>query len=157
FEALFEEYVAGLERKGRAPGYLRDLKASFSNWVLPTLGPRPIQSIERRVLVDVVKAVTRGGRGLRGGGTMANRIAAQLTGFFRALVADGVLEHSRADRLPQQVDEIRRERWLADDEIAVLWRVANGLGYPWGTCIQTLLLTGARRCEVGEMRLSELD
>src|SRR5262249_32982171 len=43
-----------------------------------------------------------------------------------------------------------RKRVLNDAEIAACWRACEVLGYPYGPLIRLLLLTGARRDEVGE-------
>lgn len=49
-----------------------------------------------------------------------------------------------------------RDRVLNDDEIRLIWRAADAAGYPFGALVKTLLLTGQRRDEIGEMRWSEI-
>jgi integrase len=45
---------------------------------------------------------------------------------------------------------------LSDDELAVVWRAAGQLGYPFGSLYQALMLTGQRRSEICEARRSEV-
>src|SRR5262249_48114226 len=52
--------------------------------------------------------------------------------------------------------ETRRERVHSDAELREIWRAADLLGYPFGSVVKLLLLTGARREEVAGMRWSEL-
>ena len=46
---------------------------------------------------------------------------------------------------------------LDSAEIATLWPAFDKLGYPFGPAFKLLLLTGARRTEVGAMTWAELD
>ena len=50
-----------------------------------------------------------------------------------------------------------RQRVLSDAELAAVWNGSETLGYPFGPLYQLLLLTGARRSEVGGARWGELD
>src|SRR5262249_11114309 len=49
-----------------------------------------------------------------------------------------------------------RERTLTDDEIRVIWNQALTLGYPYGSVLCLLLLTGARLREIAECSYGEL-
>jgi integrase len=53
-------------------------------------------------------------------------------------------------------EEQARDRVLTDAELVALWRACEG-DTPFGPALQILILTGARRAEVSEMRWSELD
>lgn len=50
-----------------------------------------------------------------------------------------------------------RVRALSGGELAALWRVAEGIGYPYGRMVQLLVLTGQRRDEVRLSVRTELD
>lgn len=50
-----------------------------------------------------------------------------------------------------------RTRTLADDEIRVVWKASQQIGWPFGSIYQLLLLTGARSREVAGARWSEFD
>jgi integrase len=47
-----------------------------------------------------------------------------------------------------------RKRTLADEEIVKVWRAAEEQGYPHGTVVQLLLLTGQRRGEIAWLHRS---
>jgi integrase len=46
---------------------------------------------------------------------------------------------------------------LTDDELKAVWRSCEELGWPFGSLVRFLILTGQRRGEVAGMRWSELD
>jgi integrase len=50
-----------------------------------------------------------------------------------------------------------RTRILADDELRSVWSAAQTMGYPFGSLIQFLILTGQRKSEVAEAQWSEFD
>ena len=45
-----------------------------------------------------------------------------------------------------------RERVLADDELYRVWKRAGEIGYPYGTIVQLLILTGQRLGEIAALR-----
>jgi integrase len=45
---------------------------------------------------------------------------------------------------------------LSDDELLAVWRGAEQLGFPFGIAVQLLILTGARREEIGQLKWSEI-
>jgi integrase len=53
--------------------------------------------------------------------------------------------------------KLPRERVLNDNEIRVLWKACEAIGYPYGPCFKMLLLTGQRRSEVSEAQWSEFN
>jgi integrase len=53
--------------------------------------------------------------------------------------------------------EISRERVLTDEELRSVWQAAETIGYPVGTIAQLLILTGARRTEIGSLQRGWID
>lgn len=47
-----------------------------------------------------------------------------------------------------------RDRVLSDDELVSIWRHAGAIGYPFGSIVQLLILTGQRRGEIVNLRRS---
>ncbi len=45
-----------------------------------------------------------------------------------------------------------RDRVLASDELKAVWKAAALMGYPFGTIVQLLILTGQRKMEIGLLR-----
>lgn len=53
--------------------------------------------------------------------------------------------------------DLRRKRVLNDDELRDIWSVANEFGYPFGSLVKVLLLSGQRRSEWAIAHGNELD
>ena len=45
-----------------------------------------------------------------------------------------------------------RDRVLTDDELRRVWMAAEQMGYPFGTIVKLLILTGQRRSEIGSLK-----
>ena len=52
---------------------------------------------------------------------------------------------------------ISSDRALADDEIRAIWAATGEMGYPFGTLMRALLLTGQRKADWENARWSEID
>jgi integrase len=50
---------------------------------------------------------------------------------------------------------VKRDRVLSDSELAQVWNAAAALGWPHGTAVQLLILTGARKNEIWQLRWDE--
>jgi integrase len=88
---------------------------------------------------------------------LANRTLAALRRVCNWAIGRGIIEASPCDRVKAPVIEQTRDRVLSDDEIRLAWQVFEGAGWPFGNIAQLLLLTGARRDEVGQMTWAEVD
>jgi integrase len=119
---------------------------------LPRWRNRPITSLAKSDVIALLDAVVD-----RGAPIMANRTLAAVRKLFAWCVERGTLEHSPCERVKAPGREVRRDRTPSDDELRQIWRAADERGYPFGRCIQLLILTGQRREEVAGMRWDELD
>jgi integrase len=88
---------------------------------------------------------------------MARRVHAYVHRFFRWCVGRDILEESPATDLPKPGVEIARDRVLSDVELAAVWNAAGELAWPFGDAVRLLILTGARREEIGGLRWSEIN
>jgi len=78
---------------------------------------------------------------------------AALRGFFAYTVRRGLLKVSPCDRLETPGGKApSRERVLEDGELKAVWHAAEVIGYPFGTIVRLLILTGQRRSEIGGLR-----
>jgi integrase len=59
--------------------------------------------------------------------------------------------------LPRPGSAVKRDRVLSDDELRRLWFACKAIGWPFGPIAQLLLLTAARRAEIGGLEWRELD
>jgi integrase len=87
----------------------------------------------------------------------ANRAFAQLRKMCRWAVSRGILDRSPCDGIDRPSAENSRDRVLDTDELRLVWRAADDLGFPFGPIVKLLALSGQRRSEVGGMEWRELD
>jgi integrase len=123
----------------------------FNRAILPAWRGRSIQDLRRRDVLDLIESIAR-----ERGPYAANRALAVLTKFFNWLCARDVIASSPAQGVERPHREQARERILTDAELTRLWLACATAGAS-GDAIRMMVLTGARRTEVGEMRWSEID
>lgn len=89
----------------------------------------------------------------------ANRLFAQLRKLCAWALSRGIVERNPCEGVAKPVSEKgrARERVLDDRELALVWRAADALGWPFEPMIKLLILTGARRDEVAGMSWREVD
>ena len=88
--------------------------------------------------------------------TTANRVLAVTRRLFNWAVEEEIIAASPLGKL-KATKEASRDRVLADSEIKLAWQAFDSVGWPFGHIGKLLLLTGARRTEVSEMRWAEID
>jgi integrase len=86
----------------------------------------------------------------------ANRTLSLITKIFNWALKEELIDTSPASRIDRPGQETERERSLSAEEIRVVWRLFDEIGYPWGTLYKVLLVTGQRRGEVAGMKWSEI-
>jgi integrase len=77
--------------------------------------------------------------------------------FFNWCVENDLITNSPVAGVKAPNPETSRDRVLTDAELKAVWRVVEKDGYPLGSILQLLILTGQRRGEVTGMMWSELD
>lgn len=86
----------------------------------------------------------------------ANRQLAYMRAMFGWGCNQGLLRHNPAKGIQKPSREFSRERTPSLDEIRLIWKTCDGIGYPYGCIVQMLILTACRLEEVAGMRRSEL-
>jgi len=112
---------------------------------------RTIASIRKRDVIDLIESVAARGHGYR-----ANRTLAAVSKLFKWLVARDALTFSPVTGVERLHKEEARTRILSDNELRAVWSACEHEG-ALGQAIRLLILTGARRDEVGHMRWQEID
>jgi integrase len=130
--------------------------------------PRPRKEAERRLRLYIVEpfgdrkldAVTRADiRAVLDGikaPVAANRAHSIIRLLFNWAVANDLLAVSPVAGIKELHSERARDRILTDDELRAVWHAADKIGYPAGSVVQMLVLTGQRRGEVAGMTRSEI-
>ena len=119
--------------------------------VLPAWEHRQIGDIGRRDVLDVIDAIVD-----RGAVVTARRVQAHLHRLFRWAVGRGIIETNPLADLPKPGSETPRVRVLSDDELVALWNAVDQLNWQFRDATRLLILTGARREEIGQLRWSEI-
>lgn len=148
--AICEEYF---EREGSALRTGAYRKTTLERLAYPQLGDRSINEIRRSDMVRLLDSIEDDH-----GPVMADHALAYLRRIFSWY-------ESRSDDFQSPIvrgmarirpKERARERTLNDDELKIIWKVADGEGV-FGDFLKFVLLTAARRSEAAAMEWGELN
>jgi integrase len=114
------------------------------------LHSRPVNAITRK---DVAAQVTTFNR--NSGTTAARRARSVLSATYAWAVGEGIADGNPVIGTNTPGQSAPRDRVLSDAELAAVWKAAPDTEY--GTIVRLLILTGARRQEIGGLRESEID
>src|SRR5215213_1988111 len=124
----------------------------FNREVLPYWSSWTVGEVRKRDVIALLDRVRE-----RGSPIMANRVLAAVRKFFNWCVGRGILELSPCSGITAPAREQARHRVLADEELALVLDAARQIGFPFGSIVDVLTLTGQRRDEVGRMAWEHLD
>ena len=147
FGEAYDLFKIAIEnRKARTQ---RDYKRLLEKHFLPVLKARRIDEIEYEDVMEAVAALPPGEK------AHALSVARIL---FRWCIRPPrrYVAHSPLEGL-QVPGSNRRRRVLTSDELKIVWAAAQAQGYPHGTIVQLLILTGQRRGEIASLRWSWID
>ena len=144
-----DEYLAIRKRELRTRSFFETARYLTGNYFRPLHG-MPLDTIERR---DVATCIVRIAR--ESGNPTASQARSKLSALFAWCMRMGMVEANPVIGTHQPAKNKSRERVLNDDEMAAIWRACGDDEF--GKIIKLLILTGARRQEIGGMRWSEFD
>ncbi len=138
------------------------VERELRTYVLPEWGDRPVGSITRRDVKELVAHIRD--KGIKGEGApyVAHTVLGHLKRLFEWAADEerfGIEASPAAGIRPTRLIGAKkpRQRSLSDDELRALWRAASKMRYPYGPIFQLALLTGCRNAEVREARWREFD
>jgi integrase len=114
------------------------------------LHPLALDSITRKDIAARVVVIER-----ESGSVTAARARSALSAFYAWAMRMGLAECNPVIGSVQPKDSESRERVLSNAELGAIWRASGDDAY--GKIIRLLILTGARRTEIGGLRWTELD
>jgi integrase len=148
--SIAEEYF---QREGGRLRTIGERRAVLRRLVLPKLGPRQIDDITRTDIVRLLDKIED-----ENGPVMADHVLAYLrrvmtwhagrSDDFRNPIVRGMARTKPSQR--------RRQRILNDEELRIVWCVAEASQSAFGHLVQYLLLTATRRTEAAAMSRSEV-
>jgi integrase len=148
FESVAREWLKRDQADKRS---LKEVTRIVEKELIPAWGQRSIRDIRRHDILVLSDAIAD-----RGALTMARRVMAYVHRLFRWAKSHDLIEANPASDLPKPGSETKRDRVLSDAELAAVWKAAVEIGWPYGDVVRLLILTGARRAEISELRWSEI-
>ena len=153
---LAEEFVRRAQTKKRgaalAPSWIRERKRLLDKEVIPVIGKKRSGEVTKEDINRILNGLVD-----RGSATQANRLRAVLHRFFRWAVAQSKTAHNPVEGTEPPGPETARDRVLSDEEMRAAWRAFGVEGWPFGDIAKLLLLTAARREEIGGAQWSDID
>lgn len=119
--------------------------------ILPELGDVAVDDITRADVRRILEQL----RDRKGLTAQVNRVQAAMSGIFTWALDAGEVEMHPMTRMRPLVQERSRDVVLSLGHLARIWQAADEVPSLAGPAVKLLLLTAARREEVGQMRWSE--
>lgn len=146
---LVNRYLEKKKPDVRRNTYIADHRYLTNYW--KPLHGLAIDSVNRRIVAARLGEIVH-----EHGKTAAARARQSLSAFFSWLIREGIAESNPVIGTSDPGEGLRaRDRVLTDAEMRVIWRAC--LDNDFGRIIRLLMLTGARRDEIGGLEWSEID
>lgn len=147
-EPLIDGFLSHLRHNGRAASYLAENERSLRRYFKP-LHRFGVADISRKMVAEELAKI----RAERGP-ISADRSRAHLSKFFNWAIAEGLAEHNPTSGT-NKTGSKARERVLQDEELAEIWKALGDDDH--GSVCRLLILTGARRDEIGSLSRREIN
>ena len=147
FGRYLDAYLAWKEPQVR-PNSFREITRHLQTYGKPW-HTRPLSSLTQRDAADLIDTITT-----KHGGASANRSKASFGPYFTWLMGKGRVDSNPFAFVPKASENDSRARVLTDAELAAVWHAAADAGQ-FGVIVRLLMLTAARRAEIGDLRWSE--
>jgi integrase len=147
FGAIMPRYLAVQQRETR-PRTHKETRYRLERLAKP-LHSCALRSIDRKQIASLISTVTE-----RNGSASALALHGTLSGFFSWAMREGLLDSNPAINT-NRPERVERTRLLSEEELRVLWGALGDDDY--SDIVRLLILTAARRAEIGDLRWSEVD
>jgi len=150
FAAVAETFLAQHSRRKKRTW--DEDERMFRVYVTPRWRDRPLSTITRADVGALLETIVA-----KHGPVQANRVLSLVKKLCSWAVDTGRLAAHPVARFTPPGLEVARDRILADDELRALWAAWTTMGYPFGTALQLLTYTAARRGEIEGLAWTELE
>jgi integrase len=152
FEKVADRWLDHYEHeKDRRTSSVRQAKLVINNHLKPRLVGKPMPHIGREDLQPIIDAIPATQRGMR------RAVFAYASVLFGWAAKRGDIPANPLAQMAKPEAPKSRDRVLADDELAAVWKSTSGLNKPFGSFFRLLIATGQRRSEVAGMGWAELN
>jgi integrase len=147
FDAAYEQYKVAIEAK--KPRTQRDYKRVIDKYLSPKLGKKKLSDLEYEDFTAITDKLAPSEK--------SHTLAVART-FMRWCVQPPrrYIPHSPLEGVVI-VPGKRRKRILKPEELKKVWDAATAVGYPYGTIVHLLILTGQRKTEIANLRRTWID
>ena len=148
FEQAVEEWMRKDQSKNKA-NTVYQVGRAVDTVLIPAWRGRRIDQLTKAdvyALLDGIKD--------RGSPIMARRVQTNVRRFFGWCTERGMIPVNPVASMERVAQVKSRERVLCDKELAEVWSACDGM---FGLATRLLILTGARREEIGQLKWSEID
>ena len=150
FEKVAERWLEEYELNHR-PASVGQAKVSINKYLLPKLSGKAMPHIGKADLQAAIDAIPASRKASR------QQVFAYASILFRWAMERGEIADNPVTNMAKPKGPKARDRVLADDELALIWKATDKLRAPLGAFYRVLMLTGQRREEVAGMAWSELN
>jgi integrase len=147
-EPMEDEQPGGKRRELKPRSFL-EVERHLRRHAAP-LHATPVIKVDRRAIAGLLATIES-----KSGPVARNRTRASLSGFFTWAAKEGYIDANPVTFTNTVDENDPRARTPSDDELRIIWRALDDDHY--GAILKLLLLTGARRDEIGGLRWSEID
>jgi integrase len=144
-----DEFLAVKKRELRARSFFETARYLTGAYFKP-LHTLPLDTIERRDIATCIVRIAR-----ESGNPTASQARSKLSAFFAWCMRMGMVEANPVIGTHEPAKNKSRERVLSDDELSSIWLACGNDEYC--KIVKLLILTGARRQEIGGMCWSEIN
>ena len=149
FEAVVEEWLRrDVVPRCRASSAYR-VQRLVEHDLLPAWQGRRIDTIVKHDVLMLLDAIVD-----RGAPAKARRVYVHAHRLFKWCAGRGIVSVSPMAGIEAPGRESSRERVLTDTELAAVWQASTD--WPFGAIVRLLVLTGARREEIGQLIWDEI-
>ena len=146
---LADEYLTKYAPKLRGH---REIRRKLDVEILPVIGDVLLASLHRRDIHRVLDRIKE-----RGSISMSSRTFTDIRAMLSWAVERGYLDNNPAARMQETPTVEPRERYLSEEEIALLWPALPKFKKPVELALKLALVTGQRIGEICGMTENELD
>jgi integrase len=147
-EPLVDVFLEYLRANGRAESYLADNTRSLKKY-FRALHPYAANDITRAMVSKELARIR-----IENGPIAADRSRSHLSKFFGWCIGEGLMENNNPVVGTNRVGGQARQRILSDAEIRSIWAALGDDDH--SDILRLLILTGARRAEVGSLSWTEI-